>query len=544
MTLEEFSRKSAKKYLQNIVLVDDEIYGNSSDSPNDVDDIPSPMRSQFNVPSAQVEKQSTDEEPQKEEYRYHPKQLVENFAKEGMVCALYEPLENFSIDKNSTIFNLCDRADVVIFDWDLFNEDGRNILPLICNLVNDSLNSVPHQVRLFIIYTGKPELERVYNSIDDHLKNGRGIESQKEQLTLKACSTRIVVRGKPMITGRTESDRQFIIEEEELAEFVIDEFAKMNLGLLPSYALHGMSAIRRNSKKILDKFHADMDGPFLLHRALCLEDVDAFDQLPELLSEEVLAVIMDEQISTEEIQQISKDTALTLNMNKDKINLNGKDGTTLDVNQKLEYAQKYLGEGISVVEDKIAKLKDKHIQDFHIAMKCSETYAEKKLAELFSIRTRYLGSILPALELGTIVRCKKVDAPFVYSLCLMPICDSMRLTSRTSFPFWTLEEELKDDPPLRIVVPTKEKEKPYIELCVCGKSRDKLWLDNFEPGPRKVVSAVREEGNFLFKGTTTHQLEWVAQLKPSHAQRIAHYIGQSISRVGVIEAEWLRTRTK
>ena len=57
-----------------------------------------------------------------------------------------------------------------------------------------------------------------------------------------------------------------------------------------------------------------------------------------------------------------------------------------------------------------------------------------------------------------------------------------------------------------------------------------------------TVVASKVDASFWFHGEKTC-LEWVAQLKPAHAQRIAHDIGQSFSRVGVVEAEWLRLLT-
>jgi hypothetical protein len=66
-----------------------------------------------------------------------------------------------------------------------------------------------------------------------------------------------------------------------------------------------------------------------------------------------------------------------------------------------------------------------------------------------------------------------------------------------------------------------------------------LWLDCFAPSDLGTVLADEEDSCFWFRGKI-QKLEWVAQLKPAHAQRVAHDIGQSFSRVGVVEAEWLR----
>lgn len=38
----------------------------------------------------------------------------------------------------------------------------------------------------------------------------------------------------------------------------------------------------------------------------------------------------------------------------------------------------------------------------------------------------------------------------------------------------------------------------------------------------------------------TKEYEWIAELKPFHAQRMAEYVSREFSRVGLTESEWLR----
>src|SRR5690606_13043883 len=136
--------------------------------------------------------------------------------------------------------------------------------------------------------------------------------------------------------------------EDKLAGRVIDEFVKMHSGLLPSYALHGMSSVRRNSKKILDNFHGDMDGAFLLHRALILTSEDAFDQLPELLAEEVLAVILDEQIEPAQKIEIAKESASKIALKDQDLNWAVRQGRA--ERQPGELARIFLAEGEKAIK--------------------------------------------------------------------------------------------------------------------------------------------------------------------------------------------------
>lgn len=352
--------------------------------------------------------------------------------------------------------------------------------------------------------------------------------------------------GKPNVPGRTAENKALEVLEEYLADRVIDEFARMNNGILPSYALHGMSSIRRNSKKILDKFHGDMDGAFLLHRALIIASEDAFDQLPELLAEEVLAVILDEQILSTDMIHISNEIASTLPLKLPQLNLIPAPNSPIRTVE--ERVRMFLGGGAPAIKNEFKfENKEVPVEKLHSAMGCDQSKTEKKLAALFNIRTKYFKSKQPTLGFGTIVRnLHEGDGAneFTYSLCLMPICDGIRLKhgdeKLTAFPFWSLNAVRKNANGRGIVVSTKEDS--YLDLMASGKPRDMLWIDKFKADDSGTVVASKDADSFWFQGEKI-RLEWVAQLKPAHAQRIAHDIGQSFSRVGVVEAEWLRMLT-
>lgn len=537
-SLEQFTRTSAKRYLQNIVWVDDEIYERQTQRPAEIKTLMPSFKSPFAGGSNHTE--APVPTGNSEASIFHPKDLMESFAREGIICALYEPAEGFDTSKESIVYKLCERADAVLFDWDLFGEDGANILSLLSNLVDDSQHSHPHQVRLCVIYTTKPDLSRVANSVYEYLLRAKlKVDPVETQYALNAGATRIVILGKPDVTGRPEASKNLEVAEKDLANRVIDEFAKMNTGILPAYALHGISAIRRNSKKILDKFQAEMDGAFLLHRALIINSEDAFDQLPELLAEEALAVMLDEQISNENMVELTKSAVAELPFQQLNFNLKRQDeyrDTPL-----VELIKIFLTGGMPAIKGKFKFDSDEPpVQALHKSLGCNESLAQKKLASLFSNRTKYFTSKLPALTFGTIVRHQE-NGDWQYAFCLMPICDSIRLKSgegyKTSFPFWSLKPAKKKENGKGIIVATPEG--IFVDLMASGKPKDMLWLEEFSPSPAGLVVGAPSQQVFEFSGNK-RTLQWVSQLKPSHAQRIANDIGQSFSRVGVSEAEWVR----
>jgi hypothetical protein len=518
--LTRFSKLAARRYLQSAVFVDDHIFDRKTGMPSLPVEMPPQRKPIFRptvnakalakVPAAEAEKANA-EQP------YHPKDLVSSFAREGITCALYEPPEGFSTKLDSEIFKLCERPDIIILDWDFSGDQGSKALDLILALIKQSTKEFPHHTRLIAIYTQDYSLVGVANRIADRLRKD-GLEANPEvaQCRLRSGATRLIVLGKPM--GRFgEEDVQFTVTESSLANKLIDEFAEMNAGILPSYALHGLASIRRNTKRILDRFHGDLDGAFLLHRELVSASEEAFDQLPELLAEEIRAVVEDERLSTTSARKIAAAALKCKHVPKNDRDL---------------------------VASFLKGMKPKNVAD-----KLNEAGAvpigHLRLAALFSSRTQY-SSASRKLGFGTVVRYRakysKKKTPWQYAVCLVPDCDSLRLkpAQPAQFPFWTIETEAYDGNCHRNGMVLALDKDVNIALSASGKAGEKLWTDLFTVDKKtKTVIALRVKGAYKYGGSK-RTIEWLGQLKPLHAHRIAHEITDGLSRVGVSEAEWLR----
>lgn len=547
MTLaNEFALEAARKYLQSIVFVDDEIYQPVSVSDSPVEVTTAKAMQVFAKPIVPVEKtdakssavDSEESSDPQDGGHFHPKNLVESFAREGMVCALYEPKQDFSTASDSEIFKLCERADVVILDWEFYKNPGTKVLELLGGLVTEAQTAVPHHIRLCAIYTTTQNLQHIANEIYEHLVSRDLKVSTDGKYNLSAGSTRIIVLGKPSVGRPTEQIKAAEVAEEKLAQRIIEEFASMHEGILPSMALQGLASIRTNTKKILDKFRSDMDGAFLIHRGLILPDDDAFEQIPELLVEEALAVVVDNSIGMERATNIAAQTIDAMGISSV---WNNKRGNPREAGKD---AIELLKSGPRRVQSKV-KLTHVELDTLHTELDAVGSNAKERLAALYACRTQYGND--RSLGFGTIVRFASQaddrDAAKKYAICLMPLCDSVRLKKdeEYQFPFWTLKVDNCGAPAKGIVVELPVQE-GFIELFSMGKPRDQLWLETFVAGDSKKVVAEKTDNSFLFKGKT-NDIEWVAQLKPSHAQRIAHDIAASFSRVGVLEAEWLRRKS-
>jgi hypothetical protein len=568
-SLDDFVTASATSYLQSVVFVDDKIYetgGRPLEHSPAIDGLGSVLRPQFEEAGNDLDIQdgAADSRVEVKEgstavenvanaapTQYHPRELMESFAQKGIVCALYEPRKGFQTDPTSHLFRLCERADVVILDWDLYNDDGDAVSELLAELIKKSAETLPHHVRLCALYTDRPNLHQVMDRLLAKLKQRScSVDVEEGKLRLIAGATRIAVFGKPVTVGRPPDDTAYEVKESQLADKIIEEFAVLHHGLMPAFALHGLAAIRRNTKRLLNKFRSDLDGAFLLHRALVLEDGDAFDELPELLSDEIRAVLEDTWPGTTSVEAVTSATVESLPLNDLDPPWTTKNGG-LPYDSKPAF-RKMLLEGKQGLDDareassnlkdfkSFSRIKPTLLVDFGKFLTKDGRNSSKYLAALFCNRTQY-GSTARVLRFGTVVRHHPIGSvEWEYSVCLMPICDSQRLKKQYAFPFWKLLEDAeKGLSGKRHGVVVVDPDGMAHALTAGGKIRDMLWMANFDPSESEVVDAAHEADTFRFTHTD-QAIEWVAELKPLHAQRIAAYMGAEAARVGLVESEWLR----
>ncbi len=566
--LADFVTRSATSYLQSVVFVDDHIY-HKDDKPLETAISVACLKPMFvdldravgqhgaeilstvvtgersNVSKEQVAAQEDEGSP------YHPRQLMESFAQKGIVCALYEPRKGFQTTPSSELFRLCERADVIILDWDLHTDGGDGVSDLLAELIKKSEGELPHHVRFCAIYTSEQRLHNIMGLLLEKLE-GRGcsVEVVQGRLHLIAGATRVSIFGKPASISRSPDDAEYEVPEEELAERVIGDFAKLHHGVLPAFALHGLASVRRNTKRLLDKFRGELDGSFLLHRALILNTSEAFDELPELLSDEIRAVLEDSWPGQVPISAVASSAIDALSLADPTPRWSNTNGVTYDAQSKF---RQMLREGHKVLYEarnecnQLKELKFGSLQGIKAELlKSLESMLfdgrkswPELLAALFCNRTQY-GTDGRKLHFGTVVRHKmEVESQWSYSLCLMPICDSQRLRTAQTFPFWKLKSDTKCGVVQKRYGIAIEVADGTTSLAAGGKLRDMLWMASFTPHSGGWVTSNNNEGIFQFE-TPGLQVQWVAELKPLHAQRIAAHMGTEVSRVGLVESEWLR----
>lgn len=558
---DKFIIESAEQYLKTVVLIDDRIYENKRGSVASGLTKPLAVSRKAALKSAtsssdksgkEIEKAEVPEEP--DEVSFHD--IQNSFAKKRIICSLYQPKKSASFGEQSEVYRLCSIADVVVIDWDLHGDSGKKATDLVGNLVEQSMRDIPHQLRLIQIYTREPDLMTMANDIYEALvdrigEQFIGVEDGNDKLILTTDNSRVVILGKRTNTFLPKYSN-FFVHEKDLATRTIREFSRLASGLLQGIVLRGIANLRKNNRRILTRFHKDLDIAFLTHRSLLLPD-EAFEQIIPLLTDELHAVLEDTlgESSLGKAPAVKKilddwcDKHWKVNNNAE---LNIGDGAN-----GLEFVKDVFCNGPAIKKDyskvqksqipgltKSNKWDEKKCDKLaeYLLGNCGVKYCHEKLGSLMSQRVRYDNS-RRSLHLGVIVR--ELADKERYLLCLQPVCDSVRIEGKSrAFVFCVLKEP-KDGKLFTHCV--MDGGGNMIKLKYKPKVSD-IFVSNFKGNDDAVYTNKDEKDRFIFKGEGKKDYKWIAELKTEHAQRAAEQFGRELSRVGLTESEWLRIKAK
>jgi len=549
--MSEFSYEAARSYLQTAVFVDDRIYEGGLGKVIPTASLQNPASSRkpalasAAVPASAV-LAITDSVANDAKEHFSAQAIVVSFAREGIVCALYQPADDSNLDGTSDACQLCLSADIVLVDWDLHGDRGKRARCLVGALIQRSIKDIPGQLRLVVVYTGEPNLALVLDEIFGHLSElpGERVELARDVsgLALHTVNSRIVVLGKP---GLAQITPECVVKECDLAERAILEYSLLASGLLQGAVLHALGEIRHNTHRILTRFDAKLDPAYLTHRVLSLPHDDAFDHVLPLVMSEVQAVLEDklppDYLFSDETLADWVSTQWKLPNPLPEI-LAGE----VDPNAMI---RKLLLAGPAVRKDFEAKWKD--VAELKIdkyewkrGRKSSErvgicilgaapSSAHDSFAVLASLRTHY-ESATRTLHLGTILS----GPDDKYFICLLPDCDCVRLNEAQKFLLIEIEPVNGGDRNFNVVV----EEGTTFRRFLLSPKVFRSHVETFTPDSSlNVVKAEASGSKWIFRSTVAnHEYFWLGQLKPDHAQRFAAKFAAALARVGVTESEWLR----
>lgn len=543
-TLDNFSRNAVENFLQTVVFVDDKIYApRPTGIIIDEKKVSAPKTRKPATKSAAVKvtkakKVAVVIPPSEDAPTFSPHDIQASFAKKRIVCSLHQPHKHRSVGVDSDTYKLCASADIVIVDWDLYGDAGERAKKLVENLIVQSLKEDPHQLRLVLIYTDTPDLfalsNEIYEGLTETMTDNIEFKDADNGLAFHTSNARVVVLGKPI--NRLARFKPFEVNEAELVDKAISEFCKLSDGMLQGGILMGLAAIRKQSKRILTKFYSGLDAAFLTHRALSQPDEEAFDHVTPLLVSEIQAVLEDNLESPLFPPAVVEDWC-----NKRKF---GKHAQALVQGCEFKrFAYDFCCYGFDV--NKKHNLKSppskKQLQSLLCPDKANDDPPQpdisslEQLAVLMSQRTHY-DNQRRFLKLGAILKESKGQKR--YLLCLQPVCDSVRLSGDNPFLFCYMETITNK---VTHVVPDGDGCRELF-FNPCKENRVIIkFTSNYK---KRVAAAGNSESGYLFSDSNKEEYQWIAQLKPEHAQQAAEQFARELSRVGLTESEWLRLKAK
>ena len=359
--------------------------------------------------------------------------LINSFASYGMVCAVLTPWNGD--DGDDATVNASQRADIVILDWHL-GDEGQRATRIIRQIMEEDVQS-GGRLRLIAVYTA----ERDLNGICDRLASELPAFTRDRSApypSLDADHARILFITKGRISEAAGS-----VTEPDLPERLIEEFAYIGKGLLANVAFGSIAAIRRDTHRLLARFHSGLDAPFVSHRILLETPEDAEQFAVDLLNSELTVLLQDRAIGPRfagkkairalltELTSGGLDLRLMTRKNSEANPL------VLSVGQLMHLVERGPAglsdaSGRQVGRNQMDQLH--HRVELLFADNLETGGAVHREFSRLSSRAREQ-ALVPAnyrakLDLGSVVRLHRC-----YLLCIQPRCDAVRLDGPTRFIF-------------------------------------------------------------------------------------------------------------
>jgi hypothetical protein len=504
-----------------------------------------------------------DESPATGGTDFDAKALTDAFSKLSVICGIYKPEKGSTLVEPFT--DAAQHADIVIVDW--FLETGSSLAAkdiVLRVLTNDAEES--GRLRLIAVYTSQPDLPRLAQELLDAIRNS---PSPVESLAL-AANDRVLTGRSTRICFFNKVDslgvpKEHIVAVEDLPGQLLEEFAMLTEGVLSTYAVTSIAAVRRAIHSLIATFSKGLDGVYVAHRCSLPHPEDASDFARELVISEISNLISMDQAS-------DKCTSAPIIQSWiDHIAAGGRRFSNADAEASPQLMKEFVSGGASLVEDSSTRQtvpnnagtnpsKKKAIGVGNLAEVFYDSPAEAfaRNAEFSRLSTfkreilrgnRSAHTWVPTLTLGAVVRVVSAhpqtkemeeEFPFQYLVCVQPRCDSVRLKDVTSFPF---QIATFNETTFNLVV--SEELAGQRTLRVTYKPRD-VVMRKFVPDPSsETVQATKNSaGQFLFTDKAGISFAWVGDIKDLKAQRDASELAVSVHRVGIDEFEWLRLKGK
>ena len=444
----------------------------------------------------------------------HWNSIVNAFLEEEVVCSVLRP------NKGDDVQNVAVRGskitDLLILDWDLFDDDGEVTKRTIIEIVSTN----PRRLRVIVIYTEMP-----LHSVVDALVDECGMTEKPDFIFCREATIVLVFSKssiKPM-EGEEESNR--IASYSELPTMIRRKLEEHFGGLVPELAFNGINIIRESAPRVLATFDSSLDAPLLTHRALLPEVSDAGPQFIRLLTGEFEAALMESSLT----DLLDEDPI------SERLELSDIVKVPQILSEKLESnsAEEALALGfkkLGLDDNRSNRLLAPLVEAFGVGRE-----PHKSLAVLMS--STPFGDIPPRLEAGVVL-----ENEGKYWLCVQPLCDSVRISEPRKFPLLPLVVNAdKDDNAKRNSdAMIRAADGTTVPVRFCSHSYE-LTTSEFAPEEGdSSVQARLEEGTWYFCDTEGKRYSAVCRLRDEFTQQAVQKLTSGVTRPGVDLSEWLR----
>ncbi|WP_414976770.1 response regulator receiver domain [Brevundimonas sp.] len=473
--------------------------------------------------------------------------LSQAFLDQRMICGLYRP--DVGEDRVSRASGAAGAADIVVVDWHLETGNSRPAKEIILRILQNDFEA-KGRLRLIAIYTSQAGREAIATELLAELEHNKVLQGRftRDGSDIGNTSTRIVVLNKR--TTPEAADRDEVVEE-RLPERLITEFAKLSEGVVPSFALASVAAVRQGAHHVLSQYTANLDGAFIAHRCGIPHPDDSKSFAVDLITSELRNLIEVENVAEQTLNDEVAEAWLQAKIDRgDTFRTDRADvpadrvlgfvrGGSVAVKESAEHQT-----GFNNPDGKLGK--DHKVTTGTLARVFYPTAAAardgvQQLARLSTFqrephRTRSPQDWAPKLALGTVVQQIADGVSGAILLCVQPRCDSVRLSQPTAFPFQTAGGEGQFNLVVRDAAGVDHQ--TWVNL----KPRDAVMI-RFIPHPERCAVFARpdpETGRFVFEAEDNMAFVWLGDLIAMKAQRWVSELGSRVQGVGMDELEWLR----
>jgi hypothetical protein len=566
----EYKREAVRDFLKNVVVIDNEPRVTPDEpvaeeiidppeAPSDATDHEG--ESKFN----KVARPETGDDDRTESHPLDIRVVSDAFAEEGIACAFVLPDDGDETDGaveriKERVLKAARFTDLVVIDWHLRGNNPRLTLEILTETAKADV-AERERMRLICIYTGQD------------IDSGKGILDGATKALAEGGISVVPVDGAPN-TAKSANCLLFIASKndlppERLPTALVNKFTHLADGLLPSFALAAVGAVRKNVHHMLTRFSSTLDSAYVANRMITDPPGDVAELIRELFVTECdnalgLERVADRFLEVDSILKWMDARKAPLQVGKNyeiKKNTNGKtqkSTVTLDrefLNALVNYG---VNDGNMYLNEKGEKQEFKE-WDRKLVSKAlapddsSATKSEREFARLVTLRREAYGSTKmvdgknwrPSLTTGTILKVSgNTHFGSSYFICLTPACDTLRLDGDKRFVFMG---NVTDGKKTNLVVTD---EGGAIQELYFPHDRPNLATFTFVPDKvtRRVQAARKGEGldaKYVFSNTgNVAEFLWLGEVRYGRATSDAANVARNWMRIGINDSEFLRLSAK